>query len=35
MRAKEQGVDEPTIEMYNSWRKVDNNKQQGGIPNSR
>ena len=30
-RAKEQGVDEPTIELNNRWRKVQNC--QGGLPN--
>jgi len=30
MRAKEQGVDEVTIEMNNRWRKVQNC--QGGLP---
>ena len=30
-RAKEQGVDEPTIEMNNRWRKWQN--KQGGMPN--
>ena len=31
MRAKEQGVDEATIEMNNRWQKVQNC--QGGLPN--
>ena len=30
-RAKEQGVDEPTIEMNNRWRKWQN--KQGSLPN--